>query len=236
MKVKKISMKLLVILGLLFGSFVFWNTNFPSGTWLYKVTVEIETPEGVKSGSAVRQLSLGTPSIDFPDVGNPASIKGEAVVVDLGKRGIVFALLSDQSWQNGLYQAFPTKGPSSNKGILHYKKTLKPGMKGTWEEWRPRFVMFKDIKDPKSVTMVYSQSYSREAKAYLAEDHFTELLGEGVELKQIIVEITNEPVTWAIEKILPWLPEVLMSNIDGTSVSMKNDLSNTLHGGHFKKG
>ena len=60
MKVKKISMKFLIFFGLLIGSLVLWNANHPSGTWRYKVTVEIETPEGVKSGSAIRQLSRGT--------------------------------------------------------------------------------------------------------------------------------------------------------------------------------
>lgn len=229
-------MKLLVFLGLLFGSFVFWNTNFPSGTWRYKVIVEIETPEGIKSGYAVRQLSLGTPLIDFPDVGNPAGIRGEAVVVDLGKRGIVFALLSSQSWENGLYQAFPIDAPSSTKGILYYKKTLKPGMKGTWEEWRPRLVMFKDIKDPNSVTLVYSQSYSREEKGFIAEDHFAQLIGEGVKLRQIVVEITDEPVTWEIEETLPWLPDFYEKGFDGSKLATSNNLANTLSAGSFTRG
>ena len=129
----------------LFALAVAWKINYPSGTWRYKVTVEIETPEGIKSGSAVHELSVGTPWIDLPDVGNPASIRGEAVVVDLDQRGVVFALMSNQSWQNGLYQAFPTETPSSESGIEYYRKTLKTGMKGDWKEYVPRFVTFKDI-------------------------------------------------------------------------------------------
>jgi len=68
-----------------------------SGTWRYRVTVEIETPEGIKSGSAVRELSVGTPLINLPDAGNPGRIRGEAVVIDLGVIGKVFSLLPSQS-------------------------------------------------------------------------------------------------------------------------------------------
>lgn len=99
-----------------------WFEEYPSGTWRYRVTVEIETPEGVKRGLSVHELSVAIPLIDLPDVGNLASIKGEAIVVDLGERGVVFVLMSDQSWQNGLYQAFPTKAPSAQRGIRHYKR------------------------------------------------------------------------------------------------------------------
>lgn len=163
----------------------------PSYTVHYKVTVEIETPEGVKSGSSVWELSVGTPLIDFPDSGNPASRRGEAVVVDLGKRGLVFTVFSNQSWENGLYQAFPTEAPSSKRGIEYYKRTLKVGMKGEWKEYQPGMVTFTDLNDPKSVKGVNKENMS-------------ETFGAGVKLKQISVEITDDPVTWdLVEKYLP---------------------------------
>ena len=211
------------------------KSDYPSGEWRYKITMEIETPEGIKTGSTVREISNSTPRLDFPDNGNPATVKGEAVVIDLGQRGLVFSLITDRSDEE-LYRSFPTQGPSTPKGIRYYN-SLKAGMKADLPPmYYPAFVMFKDINDPKSVTLVREEAFfpMREKKAPI--DNFEELFGAGVKLKSITVEITDAPVSWGIEKGLPWLPEVLMSNIDGTSVSFENKLSNTLHGGNFKTG
>lgn len=57
-------------------------------TWRYKMTVTVETPEGIKTGSAVREISNSLQGNNWPDVGNPAGVRGEAVVVDLSKRGV----------------------------------------------------------------------------------------------------------------------------------------------------
>jgi hypothetical protein len=67
-------------------------------SWRYKMTVEIETPEGIKTGSAVREVTVWFEPRNNPDPRDPQynigkKIKGEAVVVDLGERGKVFALL-----------------------------------------------------------------------------------------------------------------------------------------------
>lgn len=187
---KKIYISILILVVLIAAATLWLQESHPSYTVRYKVTVEIETPEGVKSGSSVWELSAGTPLIKFPDAGNPAGRRGEAVIVDLGKRGVVFALMSDQSWENGLYQAFPTQAPSSKRGIEYYQKTLKVGMKAEWREYKPSMVTFTDLNDPKSVKGINREDMS-------------EAFGMGVNLKQITVEITNDPVTWnMIDKYL----------------------------------
>jgi len=191
----------------LFSAFFLTSCDFitPSMKINYKVTVEIETPEGIKTGYAVRQIYNRTPLVRFPDVGNPASIRGEAVVVDLGERGKVFFTLSDQSRKNGLYQAFPTKAPSSKDGVQYYIKTLKPGMKAEWSKFKPKFVMFRDITDPKSITLLRNEErWNDDLRQVTADDHFEAILGQGVQLKIITVEITDEPVTWGVvEENLP---------------------------------
>ncbi len=170
----------------------------PSMTINYKVTVEIETPEGIKTGSAVRQISNKAALLRFPDVGNPATIRGEAVVVDLGERGKVFFTLSDQSWKNGLYQAFPIKGASTPKGI-EYFNTLKVGDTAEWKEFKPKFVMFKDISDPTSVALLRTEeSWNDDLKRVASEDYFEDVFGVDVRLKKVNVQITDEPITKGI--------------------------------------
>ncbi|MCB1592941.1 MAG: hypothetical protein KDI90_10880, partial [Alphaproteobacteria bacterium] len=148
----------------------------PVSSWRYRVTVEIETPEGLKTGSAVHQLSNRAPLFRWSENINPPSFEGEAVVIDLGERGKVFALLHFQSWMNGLYQAFPIDGANTKQGIETYNKMLKPGMKGEWTTYQPWMVTFTDLDDPKSVKRVYAQKRDFDSPKYrlVVEDHFEE--------------------------------------------------------------
>src|SRR4051812_15423843 len=69
----------------------------PSGsgdTFRYKMTVTVTTPEGDKTGSAVREVSVTHGLHLTPEMQPAVHLKGEAVVVDLGSRGVLFALLN----------------------------------------------------------------------------------------------------------------------------------------------
>ena len=170
----------------------------------YKISVTVETPEGEISGSAVREMSNSTPLISLPDVGNPASVRGEAVVVNMGERGVLFALISSDSDME-FYTAFRplwSGGGSTPEGIKFYselpvgtKVELQPGgFLGN-----PKLVTFTDLNDPRSVTLVQEWAFDREGRRYkrrLKADHMEELFGKGVKLKDITFEITDEPVTW----------------------------------------
>ena len=67
-----------------------------SATIRYRLTLEVETPEGMRSGSGViqvryaKQLRLLGANAEWL-----STITGEAVAVDLGPRGMVFALLEE---------------------------------------------------------------------------------------------------------------------------------------------
>lgn len=180
---------------------------YVSGTWRYRITVEVETPEGIKTGSTVREVSNSSSNVkilDLPDVGNPAKIKGEAVVVDLGERGQIFALINADSY-NELYRAFPVEGPSTVDGIKYYN-SLEAGVSAPLpkKSW-PEMVMFKDLSDPKTLEIIHHvQSKTFRVGGPLEiTDNFEELFGKGISLKGITIEITDEPVTWRIDGILP---------------------------------
>ncbi len=165
---------------------------YVSGTWRYRITVEIETPEGLKIGSAVHEVSNSDSNVkilDFPEAGNPAEFRGEAVIVDLGGRGKLFALVNSDSYRE-LYNAFPTSGPSTVEGIKYYN-SLKVGASAFLpKQAYPQMVTFANYDDPKTVRDV-------------PVDDISSLFGKDVKLKQIKIEITDEPVTWGIEKYLP---------------------------------
>lgn len=166
----------------------------------YKMTVEVETPEGVRRGFAVREVAIRHP-LPLPALGESrvsASVRGEAVVIDLPDGRVLFALLSGEkgdfdygAWiadwalnqelfpggANAGYKAgefaelYPTH-PQTQSPIVHSAL--------------PMLVRFRDIRDPKSVEKVSP---------------------EAAGVKRIWVETTSDAVTTRIEKRLGWLKD-----------------------------
>ena len=206
----------------------------PCGTWRYKVTVNVDTPEGLKTGHAVREAKVCLVKHLVPEVADAdVNPKGEAVVVDLGKRGVLFALTNFDNYQI-LWSVFPGPPAFEEKGLRYYetlkaKAVLKP-------DQYPQMVMFKDITDPKSVTMAKGWVFDVKTQQHVPVDHLAELFGAGVTIKDVTVEMTEEPVTWGIEKRLGWLSANKGGYLDGQFAGGGPELSNILHGGNFKHG
>lgn len=175
----------------------------------YKVTVEVETPEGLKIGSAVRQISNSKSknSLGWPDVGNPADVIGEAVVVDLDERGVLFALINKDAEAARFYNAFPAPEGAGNTtvaAIQHYG-SLQLGESAVLDQklW-PMFVTFTDIDDPKSVTLVWGNEFNPKTQKHEPVNRIEEVFGKGVTLNNIRLKITDEPVKWGVvDKFLP---------------------------------
>lgn len=216
---------------------------YVSGKWRYRLTVEIETPEGVKTGSAVHELSNSDSNVeilDFPQSVNPPEFKGEAVVVDLGKRGVVFAILpTDPYWI--FLKTFPVSDATGTEGIKYYN-SLPVGLKKDLPlDQYPPFVMFKDMNDPKSVTLVKGHRFDADKQEHIPVDSFETLFGPGVRLKSITVEITEDPVTWGVaDKHLKWLDalrhrKARLSGSNSIAITT-NDLADNLGAGSFSAG
>lgn len=65
-------------------------------TYRYRLTVEVETPEGLRIGSSVIEVRTHKgAAFPGPEAATAqVQVRGEAVAVDLGYRGVVFALLT----------------------------------------------------------------------------------------------------------------------------------------------
>ncbi len=227
------------------GSVIAWNIAYPSGTWRYRLTVNIETPEGLKSGSAVREVHVvATPPFALPQVGPSIEIRGEAVVVDLGKRGKLFALI-DPNDVRVVMKSFPGHTALTPKAIRYYNSLDNVSAKVPWEAY-PRIVTFKDINDPKTVIEPYriifgsdDQPVLERIRAQDREDNLDDVFGEGVKLKDITVEMTDDPVTQEIKRILPWLPDYYDRKLSGSTSSaipVKGPIVNRIGAGSFSSG
>ncbi|HZO48126.1 MAG TPA: hypothetical protein VFB68_19680 [Xanthobacteraceae bacterium] len=224
-----------VLAALAVGGYVAWILLFPVYTSRFRLTVEVETPQGLKSGSSVIETTIRDVKVGLPEMrGLQYGARGEAVFVDLGRGRHVIALLTfgatggDQDRLNGLVYA-----------------ALAPGRRSDWREVAslrgsgdlppdsiPTLVTFADINDPKTARVVQPQE-------------FESVFGPGVRFKRAWIEtvpagiwplslvgITGEAVTSGLERKLPWLPHPrYLSGQFGCSPREQH----CLHGGHFTR-
>ncbi len=80
--------------GAVLGGCGFLTTTFP--TYRFRLTIDIDTPLGRRSGSSVYEVRTSKTGRNFPASPNQVSytVRGEALVVDLAS-GALFAVLSD---------------------------------------------------------------------------------------------------------------------------------------------
>ena len=171
------------------------------------MTVIVETPEGIKAGSTIREISFHTELRILPQQGGTyyAVSKGEAVAIDLGDKGKVFAIMRggwggvDYGHRIALDALRLDIGQNANT-----KAVLKP-------EQYPTFIWFRDIRDPTSAVNAFHVEFydTRDQKQNFLgrksriENRFEELFGNGVRIKEVTVEATDAPVTWGVSEVLP---------------------------------
>jgi len=168
--------------------------------WKQKITVSVETPQGVKKASSVQHIQVHLGKKHPPNGARGASYEtGEAVVLELAPGKYLFALLKgEKSTGNAEYIAGYTfygaeKAPhieEANEAVLsqplHVAKDIP-------RKSYPLMVMFEDITDPKTVKQVNP-------------NYLEGTFGPGFKLKSITLEITDEPVTEGkVEAVLRWI-------------------------------
>lgn len=207
------------------------NQSLP--TYRYRLTVEVDTPEGLKTGSSVIEVRAhkggGFPG---PEAGGVrGAVRGEAVAVNLGRRGILFALLrgaegsftgaDGYAW--ALLPKLPTR--SSDIAALRENRRALMAVEGSADlhpQNYPWLVRFRDTNDPMTVEQVNPASLQS-------------TFGTGVRLRRIRVEMTDDsPSAGRIEEMLPWL-DSMRGPLDGASVMSANGgLSNKIGSGDFR--
>jgi hypothetical protein len=181
---------------------VFWML-FGSGTesWNQRLTLVIETPEGEVRGLSVTEVikTESSGSLVLPEArGVRSKVTGEAVVVEIAPGRFLFALLSGSNEEkrdatHWVYPAYQLSDAGSYGGAMMKLQSqphdtpvpLPP------EGW-PMLVTFDDITKPETVRRVDPEDLAA-------------VFGEGVRLKAVTLEITDEAVTEGrVEGVLGW--------------------------------
>lgn len=183
---------------------------FPS--YRYRLTVVVDTPEGVRQGSTVIEVDTHTEPLPGPHIQRGAV--GEAAVIDLGRRGLLFALPrgdTDLDWASQVYTYLnppPPKGLSVSEVAAYsvnaarnskaeiklprYFTTSDPHLRPSGY---PLLVRFRDPSDYRTLERV-------------DPDNLSATFGIGVRLQKVTVQITKDDRVRRVIRYLPWLPDI----------------------------
>lgn len=233
-----------IILGIIAIPFLYLASGFVYETWnsasyRYRLTYEITVDDKVHVGTSVIEASLGRSATWLPQSGGAHSgARGQAVIIDLGTRGTMFALLTAHN--NADYAADivprtfpPTRGviTASRENTRRYQHA---GLKATLQpDQLPTLVRFRNLADPMTVEKVDPNNLS---KAF----------GPGVVLRRVTLEtvdlgwwpanaigLSGQPVTRGIEERLEWLAKLNGGYLHGGKSSIGAPYG--LHAGEFKR-
>jgi hypothetical protein len=190
--------------------------------WNQKLTVEVLVDGKTVSGSAVSHImwreanALGS---------YPNSYSGEATIVDLGERGMLFALIGEGTKQIAAYALHEELGVRRADYETLFPKIMRfRGVREVPRDHHPLLVTFTDISDPKTVQKV-------------EPGNLAATFGPGVALGKITLEITEEDMTnGEVRKMIDWWCDLRRkrARLNGnTGAISDNELSNNLGSGAF---
>lgn len=197
-------------------------------TYRYKLTVEVETPEGLRKGYAVREVSW-SPGVQITPEADTASMthRGEAAMVELPNGQVLFALMSPDGQETPMLAFGSARQTAWSDDSV---KVLEPPVKpeaAFGQSGYPRLVRFRDRGDPRTVEKV--------DPANLAAS-----FGAGYRLNRITVQIVDEPVAERVGNKLLWIKKyreerVRLSGKSGP-IFVSDDLSDQIGTGAFLTG
>lgn len=173
----------------------------------YRLTLNVSVDGVVKSGTVVNELSISFNDGIFAGMGNAFTpgCRGDAVVVDLGDKGLLFVLLKGDEARKG--RSGYDMGSQVPLGFVHSEIPEWRSYPGEWPQkldalakrrgavwveprYLPLMVRFRDINNPATVERVDPTDL---AKTY----------GPGVRIDSALLEITGDAPTRGIAKRMP---------------------------------
>ena len=189
-------MKRIGVIAVLVGAaFLLYLYTQSASTQRFRMTIEVQTPGGLRSGSSVIETSAWESGNWGPIEarGVRRDFKGRAVFVDLGDGRNLVALL-----------AFGPEGTDQTKLFRLVGAALAPGKSIDWKEeysltgtgslpreYTPTLITFANLANPGTAALVDPADLEK-------------TFGAGFAVKQVLLATTSESASEGIGKILPW--------------------------------
>lgn len=202
--------------------------GFPDHAHRFRLTVEVDTPDGLRSGSSVVEVERKDVTwLPVPGPRHEFRVRGEAVFVDLGSgRNVVAVLAHDDAedvsriitlWVEAYGRHKWDEDVWSGRTELQGTVELKPPL-------IPTLVTFADPLDLNTVRVVRPGEFER-------------VFGPGFHFRRATLEVVpaSVPMTsGTIEQRLPWLGG-MKTNLAGTRGASTNDLRERLTPLEFRR-
>jgi hypothetical protein len=213
----------------------------------YRLTVEVVTPHGLRSGSGIWSYKLRPGNIDFKY--NPR-FRGDAIPIDLPNGQTVFAVLHlrepnetaapdapgnlpeltfERRYLPGPAHSWPSEiGSDRMKALDYVRKQMRGKIKldcdvqANSRSECPLLVRFRDVRDPRSVEAIDPANVAG-------------ALGPGYSLAGMYLQITDDPPTHQVGDRLPWERELGEAHLDGTRANSLDSLASSLSVESFKR-
>jgi hypothetical protein len=172
---------------------------FPN-KYRFKLTVDVDTPSGSRSGSSVYQVTASNSAGVLPEERKRDwAVKGEAAAVELPNGQLLLSLLrtTNPKRQDLALMSMAAFDPAFRNDVVESAKRISDG-DGTRTKAQldsseyPLLVLFENPADKTSIREINP--------AGLASD-----LGAGYAIRGIAVELTGDAVTDGLSRRLPWL-------------------------------
>ncbi|TKD50508.1 hypothetical protein FBR43_06820 [Sphingomonas baiyangensis] len=200
---------------------------FPT-TYRFRMTVAVDTPQGLRTGSSVMEISVKEASWRIADSARAGvHLKGQAVAVDLPLGRTLFALLTDEGRGEIMTGVTRALYPGFVGGADHFIEAAPklaamrngPPREMAREDY-PLLVTFADIRDPTSVARVDPEDLAA-------------TFGSGMRLRRISVAVTDEAISTGIDERLGWLGSYRNKTFAGNRFAIEPTLSDSLMAGAF---
>ncbi|MEE4210314.1 MAG: hypothetical protein V2I43_13740 [Parvularcula sp.] len=183
-----------------------------SSTYRFEMVVSVDTPDGIKTGSSVYEVSASSrPTILIDENPLQTSVIGEAVVVEVAPGQRIYALLNTHARfydlvglsMATLEPSFAERPfvPETARNLSQQDPTSAPA-KVRPQDY-PVLVKFDDKEDPTSLRILEPADFSEE-------------FGPGYSLRQITVQISDGPVTKGAVDHLTWLDNLKSMKLEAT--------------------
>jgi hypothetical protein len=210
----------------------YFQYEYPTCTFRYKLTAEVMTPEGLKTGSSVIEVSYSSTSpIPNPGRWRLDRLSGEAVFVNLHQGKNLFVTLGNyesgrpfrgwtlpypgshldtQSQSDDMFDYSKMNGALSALWlpIKFYELGRTPGKEREMQQRVTKMRGTPPIVVPLQnlPTVVTFDNVKDPNSIHVVDvENSTKTLGDGYEIKRASIELTNEDITHRIRDVLPWL-------------------------------
>ena len=198
------------------------------GVYRFRLTVEVDTPQGVRSGSSVMQVRYGVePNINGGGQQADVDLDGEGVLIDLGGGRHVVALLGQALMQSGAFERrflpaevfYPdVSGPQQIQALKASGGNLQ-GSAGLTGDQIPSMATFQRATDPASARVVHGKALRDAGQAPVTIDDFAQVFGPGHGLKRVRLDMVSAdtPITRRLEATFGWLADPAVMENPGWS-------------------